>query len=157
MTPPGDEVVVVAGAVVAIVGVVGATAAVVVGKTGAVVGVMPTPGTTGAVVGSGCVVAAGRVVPTPDTVGSSLVSDTKARISAITAATDREATSATGSRQFGSGASRVRAGAPQLRHQSCSGPSVAPQRGHGIVRGGCDAGGVLTARRGRGRAPGLRP
>jgi len=115
----------------------------------------PVAGTTGVVAGAVSVVV-------PVIVESSLVSETNAMIRAMIAASASAPISATGSRQFGSGARRVRAGAPQTRHQSCSGPIVALQRGQGIVRGAggwAGGAGVLTGRRCRDPAagPGRRP
>ena len=63
------------------------------------------------------------------TLPSSLVRLVKAKASASPASSTTTATSAIGARQFGVGARRVRAGAPHSRHQSCSGATLAPQRG----------------------------
>ena len=68
------------------------------------------------------------------------------------------ASSATGARQLGVGTSRVRAGAPQARHQAWSGPIVVAQRGQAMVpgAGGAPGGATLTARGAR-RSAGPRP
>src|SRR4051812_49982406 len=67
---------------------------------------------------------------------------------------------ATGRRQFGVGTSRVRAASPQLRHQSCSAATCAPQRGQAVPAAG-GAAVALTApaapARGRGAGGGGPP
>ena len=81
----------------------------------------------------------------------SLVSATKAIARAMPASTAMTASTATGARQLGVGTSRVRAGAPQARHQAWSGPIAAAQRGQAMVpgAGGAPGGATLTARRAR--------
>jgi hypothetical protein len=82
--------------------------------------------TAGGVTGAAVVTAAGVVeagaLP-------SSVSFTKAKASIAPASSTIAAIATVGSCQFGVCASRVRAGAPHSRHQSCSGPTVAEQRG----------------------------
>jgi hypothetical protein len=116
-------------------GVAVAGAVVWVGRVLVAVGKVPVAvGGTVVAGASGCAVVAGTVVA-GSALGSS-VSLTKANAS-IAPATAMIAPIATvGNCQFGVGASRVRAGAPHSRHQSCSGPRSAEQRGQRIVPGG---------------------
>jgi hypothetical protein len=95
------------------------------------------------VIAGGTVCAAVAGIDVADSAPLSSVSLTKAKAS-IAPATAMIAPIATvGSCQFGVGASRVRAGAPHSRHQSCSGPRAAEQRGQRIVpSGGNPLGGV---------------
>jgi hypothetical protein len=108
----------------------GAPVGAVVVATGAVV-VAAAAGGTAAV---DCVVAttADGVVPT-GVVPLSFVSFTNANASSAPAIATIAPIATVGSRQFGVGASRVRAGAPHSRHQSWSGPIGAEQRGQRIV------------------------
>jgi hypothetical protein len=106
---------------------------------GAVVGVAVGAAVVGAgCAGAGCppVAEGGGACEFAGAAGSlSLVSETKASARTIPASTSTSARSATGARQFGVGTSRVRAGAPQDRHHSWSGPTVDAHRGHGIEPG----------------------
>lgn|GEM_PF-3180922 len=137
-------VVVVAGGTVAVTVVAGGTVAVT-ACPGTVVGTVdPTGAVDVAVVGTtgGGTIAAGGVVSTtavgvvPATTPSSLVSSTKANASSAPASRMIAPMATVGSCQFGVGARRVRAGAPHSRHQSCSGPIVAEQRGQRSEPGG---------------------
>ena len=91
---------------------------------------------------AGGVVAAGAAVSTTaeggvpaDAPPSSLVSLTNANASSAPAMATIAPIATVGSCQFGVGARRVRAGAPHSRHQSCSGPTGAEQRGQRIAPG----------------------
>jgi hypothetical protein len=111
----------VAGGVAVVTPGPGAGAAVLVPGT-----VVPPPGvvvTPGVVAAGGTVALVVLVVPVA---GSSLfVSATNATMRTMAASAISEPAIASGSFQFGAGASRVRAGAPQFRHQSCCGPTSA--------------------------------
>ncbi len=97
----------------------------------------------GAVLGAGAVAAGGAaaavvIVVVRTTVG---VPDSPAILirAAARTASDSRATSATvadGPVQFGEAARRVRAGAPQRRHQSWSGSSAPPQSGQAALTAG---------------------
>ena len=131
---------VVRAGVVACPGTVVAGAA---GSAGAVVvavttGVVPVVAVTagGATTAGGGAVSTTAVGVVPATVPSSPVSFTNANASSAPAISTIAPIATVGSCQFGTGARRVRAGAPHSRHQSCSGPSVAEQRGQRIEPGG---------------------
>jgi hypothetical protein len=91
----------------------------------------------GAAAGVVTVVVTGGLVDEPEP-PASLTSAAASTPSASTAIT---ATVAAGARQLGVAARRVRAAAPQFRHQSCSGSSGAPHSGHVSVVLTCVAGG----------------
>ena len=86
------------------------------------------------------------------TLPSSLVRLVKAKASASPASSTTTATSARSARaSSGVGARRVRAGAPHSRHQSCSGATLAPQRGQRSGTGGArGVRGTLVAHQGSG-------
>jgi hypothetical protein len=94
------------------------------------------------VVATGGATAAGGAVSTtavgvvPAAAPSSPVSLTNANASSAPASRTIAPIATVGSCQFGVGARRVRAGAPHSRHQSCSGPIVAEQRGQRSEPGG---------------------
>lgn len=85
-------------------------------------------------------------------------SDTSAAVSAPSESTTTVASAITGGRHRGVAARRVRAAAPQRRHQSCSAPSGAPHSGQRSSAGSCGAvpggGGVATLTRTRRPAAG---
>ena len=98
---------------------------------------VPVTGTTGA-----GAVSVGVVCDTG--ASSSPVSFTNANANSAPAMSISAPSATVGSCQFGVGARRVRAGAPHSKHQSCSGPIVAEQRGQRIApaggTGGCPPG-----------------
>lgn len=110
-----------------------------------------------AVAAGGATAAGGAVSTTavgvvPAAAPSSPVSFTNANASSAPATRTIAPIATVGSCQFGVGARRVRAGAPHSRHQSCSGPSVAEQRGQRSEPGGgswpgASGGCALTSRR----------
>jgi hypothetical protein len=81
------------------------------------------------------------------------VSDTNAAVSAPSESTITAPNAITGGRHRGVAARRVRAAAPQRKHQSCSSPSGVPHSGHRSPDGSCGGGssdggaGRLTATR----------
>ena len=106
--------------------------------------------------GGGVMIAGGAVSTTAVGVvagvgtSSSSVSLTKANASSAPAIAMIAPIATVGSCQFGVGARRVRAGAPHSRHQSCSGPTGAEQRGQRIEpgSGSCGGGGPASRRLG---------
>lgn len=108
-------------------GVVVCVVVVACGGAVAVAGGVGTGGATTAGAGAAVVTVAAGIVaagapPSP-------LSLTKAKASIAPATRTIAPIATVGSCQFGVWARRVRAGAPHSRHQSCSGPTIAEQRG----------------------------
>lgn len=110
------------------------------GAAGCAGAVVLAVGVVGVTAGGGVMTAGGAVWTTavgvvPAGTSSSLVSLTNANASRAPAIATIAPIATVGSCQFGVGASRVRAGAPHSRHQSCSGAIGDEQRGQRIEPG----------------------